>query len=313
MSKILLFYKYVTVSDPKRLMKSQRLLCEQLKLTGRILIAPEGINGTLGGTDHALEAYKSEMLQDPRFSDIDFKESSGSHLDFPRLRIAIRPEIVSLGLDPEKINAKDGGIHLTPEATHSLLEEQPEDLVILDARNNYESQIGTFKNSITPDIENFRDLPKFIDENLKTFEGKRVLMHCTGGIRCERASTYLKSKNVATQVYQIQGGIHRYIEKYPNGHFRGKLYVFDGRVAVKVNEDILGSCYTCQSSCDEYTNCINTLCNNQVILCAECIRNLKNCCSVDCLNLVENKKVTIRAIPKSTKQKSEKKESCKIS
>jgi predicted sulfurtransferase len=166
---------------------------------------------------------------------------------FPRLRIVVRNEVTHLGLDPAIITAKNGGIHLTPEQTHNLLKNAPQDLIIFDARNNYESRIGSFENALKPDIKNFRDLPEYIDNNLDLFKDKEVLMYCTGGIRCERGSAYLKSKNVAKKVYQIEGGIHRYAEKFPDGFFRGKNYVFDGRIAVKVNDDILGSCELCST------------------------------------------------------------------
>ena len=128
------------------------------------------------------------------------------------------------------VTAKNGGKHLTPEETHNLIAQKPNDLVILDARNDYEWRIGAFEGAIKPDIEHFRQFPKFVDDNLEQFKDKQVLMYCTGGIRCERASTYLKEKGVAKNVYQILGGIHRYAEQYPDGFFRGKNYVFDDRI-----------------------------------------------------------------------------------
>lgn len=304
MRKILLYYQYSTISDPNRLADEQRTLCQRLGLKGRIIIAHEGINGTVGGAAEAIKQYKCHLQQDPRFADVDFKESTGDAHDFPRLQVVVRPEIVHLGLNPEIITARDGGMHLTPQATHDLLNKHPDDLVILDARNAYESHIGTFKGSITPDIENFRDLPAFIDKNVELFKDKQVLMHCTGGIRCERASAYLKSKGVTKEVYQINGGIHRYIEQYPDGHFRGKLYVFDGRVAIKVNDDILAQCYTCEKPYDEYTNCVNAQCNKQITLCPDCCKALNNTCSSICQELVVNKKVVIRTLPKKASEQS---------
>ena len=245
MNKIILFYKYIAIEYPKQIMKWQKEICQNLGLMGRILISHEGINGTLGGSTDNLEQYKNLMSAHELFGEIDFKESSGAPECFPRLSVKVRNEAVSLGIPYDHLTPRNGGRHLTPQETHQLLTEKPEDLIILDARNNYEWAVGRFENAITPPIENFRDLPHYLDKNLDTFKNKQVLMYCTGGIRCERATAYLNEKNVAKKVYQIKGGIHRYVEQYPDGFFRGKNYVFDGRIAVKINDDILGSCALC--------------------------------------------------------------------
>lgn len=283
---ILLFYKYVSIEKPKQIQRWLRLLCKRLELKGRILIAHEGINGTVGGPEAATEAFKREFLNHPLFGNTDMKESAGSADDFPRLSVRVRPEVVSLGIDPEKLSTKHTGVHLSPEKTHALISEK-KDLVILDARNNYEARIGKFENAITPDIETFRDFPNYIDENIEQFKNKEVLMYCTGGIRCERATAYLNEKGVAKQVYQVDGGICRYVEKYPDGYFRGKNYVFDDRIAVPVNDDVLTHCDLCQKSADTYTNCVNTLCNKQFIACQECRKTHRYTCSDKCKNLIE--------------------------
>lgn len=298
MGKIILFYKYVDIIYPEQIRKWQQRLCKELKITGRVILAHEGINGTLGGAPEALERYKIEMSHHPLFGSIDFKESVGGTDYFPRLRIVVKNEITHLGINPKEIRADMGGEHLTPEQTHTLLANTPKDLVILDARNEYESRIGAFDNAIKPNIQYFRELPKYIDENLDTFKDKEVLMYCTGGIRCERASAYLKSKNIAKKVYQIEGGIHRYAEQFPDGFFRGKNYVFDGRISVKVNDDILTTCELCSKPYDEFTNCLNASCNKQFIACEECINTINNTCGTLCFELVENKKVVIRKKPK---------------
>lgn len=302
MSKILLFYKYVDITNPEAILSWQKNICQLLNLKGRIIIAHEGINGTLGGTDQEIDAYKRELSNNAEFKDlfcdIDFKESYGPRDCFPRLKIVIKKEIVRLDLDPELITAKNSGHHLTPEQAHNLISKNPEDLVILDTRNNYESRIGTFQNAITPNINTFRELPKYIDNNLEKFKDKKVLMFCTGGVRCERATAYLKSKDVSTEVYQIKGGIHRYVEKYPDGYFRGKNYVFDARIACPINNDILAKCQYCKKDYDNYTNCINAECNIQIIVCTNCISNYHNTCSEKCLDLVLNKKVNIRKLNK---------------
>ncbi|MBT4855963.1 rhodanese-related sulfurtransferase [bacterium] len=292
---ILLYYKYVEVESPKAIMKWQRELCEELELTGRILIAHEGINGTVGGSIESAQAYIKAMNEHPLFGGIDFKISPGSSEYFPRLRIVVKEEICALGVSPEELTVADGGVHLTPEQTHELLSNQPDDLVILDTRNNYESDIGKFDDAIIPDIKNFRDFPQYVEDNLETYKDKPVLMYCTGGVRCERATAYLKQKGIAKEVYQIEGGIQRYGEKYPDGFFRGKNYVFDSRISVKVNDDVLGSCYICEKPNDDYYNCVNALCNRHFIGCKDCIVKYNNACSSQCLTLVEKKEVKERS------------------
>jgi len=286
--KVILFYKYIFIKYPKQIQKWQQKICSQLGLTGRILIAHEGINATLGGTFENIDRYIALMRSHQLFSDIDFKESNGGADCFPRLQIKVKDEIVRLSLDTEKLKASDGGLHLTPEQTHALLSNKPDDLVILDARNNYESQIGRFEDAIIPDIAYFRQFPEFIDQNKEQFRDKTVLMYCTGGIRCERASAYLKLKQVARQVYQVSGGICKYVEKYPNGFFKGKNYVFDGRLSMQVNEEILSQCFLCEKSFDRYTNCLNAACNKHFICCQSCKISCENFCSSPCKDAVLN-------------------------
>ncbi len=294
MGKILLFYKYISIQYPKRILKWQQKMCDELKLHGRILIGAEGINGTVGGEDWAIVRYQAAMNDHELFGDIDFKLSEGDASYFPRMEIKVRDEICKLGIPAEKLTIKDGGVHLTPKQVHELLSDKPKDLVILDTRNNFESRVGTFTGSITPDISHFRDLPTFIDEHLELFKDKQVLMHCTGGVRCERATAYLKKKEIAKEVFQIKGGIVRYTEQYPNGFFRGKNYVFDRRVAVRINDDILSECNLCENPCDSYTNCINMECNAHYISCKQCIVKTNNTCREQCATLVAHGKVKTR-------------------
>lgn len=293
MRKILLFYKYIDIENPIKIRDWQIELCKKLNLKGRILLANEGINGTVGGMAEDINLYIEAMRENFLFHDIDFKESIGIDDDFPRLSVTVKKEIVKLGLDTKEINASMGGIPLSPEEFHSMLENKDNEVVVLDGRNAYESKIGTFESAIKPQINYFREFPKYIDKNLDLFKNKKVLMYCTGGIRCERASAYLKIKGI-NSVYQLKGGIHRYIEKYPNGFFRGKNYVFDGRISVKANEDILSKCEICDITCDDYTSCMNAQCNKQFTACNTCINKLKNTCSNECFELVIQNKTNLR-------------------
>jgi predicted sulfurtransferase len=294
MEKIILFYKYVPIEYPKQILKWQHKLCTDFGLKGRILLAHEGINATLGGTAELIERYKQIMNANPLFEDIDYKESIGSADDFPRLQITVKNTIVNMGIDPEKLTAAQGGRHLSAQEVHDLLSQQNKDLVIIDTRNDYEYAIGRFTNAINPDIKNFREFPEYIDRNIDMFKDKQVLMYCTGGVRCERATAYLKEKDVAKEVYQIKGGIHRYVEQFPDGHFRGKNYVFDKRLALKVNDDILASCSLCQKPCDSYINCINSFCHVHIISCTDCQREYNVTCGRTCQELVAQSAVPIR-------------------
>lgn len=286
--RILLFYKYVQINDPEAVRTWQLELCKKLGLKGRIIIAHEGINATVEGDVEATKEYELAHNAHPLFGNIDFKDSivNGSYDYFPRLKISVKPEIVHIGL-PDQAKLENTGVHLKPNEVHELLNQQPDDLVVLDGRNYYEARVGAFRNAITPKIEYFREFKEYIDSNLDTFKDKQVLMYCTGGIRCERASAYLQEKGVAKTVYQIEGGIHRYVEQYPDGHFRGKNYVFDARVAVPVTNDILTQCDLCGVSCDSFENCRNAQCNNQFIACEECQKSYNNACSSSCKELLE--------------------------
>ena len=296
MGTILLYYKYVDIKDTQAIANWQRALCESLHLTGRIIIAHEGINGTVGGTDENTQKYVDAMNQHELFGNIDFKTANGSSDSFPKLKINIKNEIVRLGADPTKVTVKDTGKHLSPDEVHELLKNKPDNLVILDTRNDYEWKVGKFEDAVLPDIKTFREFPQYVDKHLDDYKDKEVLMYCTGGVRCERATAYLSQKNVAKQVYQVEGGIHRYIEKYPDGFFRGKNYVFDNRITVKVNNDILSQCLLCKCKSDDYTNCLNAICNKHFTVCGDCTTKFKNSCSEKCMNLVATKQ-TIERTP----------------
>lgn len=301
MDTVIIFYKYVHITYPHAIQKWQFSLCRSLNLLGRIILGTEGINGTLQGSKENIELYKKAMLEHPLFATMDFKDDSHDYSSdknktkFPRLRIVIRNEITNMG-QPHLTTEKTGN-YLTPQETHELLAHPPDNLVILDARNRYESKIGAFTNAVKPPIDFFRQLPEYIDNNTELFKDKTVLMYCTAGIRCEKATAYLNTKGIAQKIYQIKGGIHRYVEEYPDGFFRGKNYVFDGRITVKINDDIVGTCDICTIPCDEITNCINAECNKQFVACSPCLEKINNTCDHTCKLLVNNKSVRIRTNP----------------
>lgn len=268
---VLLYYKYVDVKYPKRLRKKQKKLCEELDIKGRIIVSKEGINGTCEGTIENTQKYMDEMLEDKRFSDMDFKISEGTGNAFPKLSVKVRDELVSSYIDelnPKKFTGK----YISADELHSWFETGKE-FYLVDMRNDYEYISGHFENSIFSGFSNFRDLPQVL-EKLKALKNKTIVTCCTGGIRCEKASGLLV-KNGFNDVYQVKNGIQTYMEKYPNKHFKGKLYVFDGRVTVGFNTDspeheVIGKCDLCGKKCDDYVNCANLSCHRHFIACENC-------------------------------------------
>ncbi|NXI10299.1 TSTD2 protein, partial [Irena cyanogastra] len=289
---VLLYYCYCEVRDPGKLCAWQKALCQHLHLTGKVRVASEGINGTVGGSKVATSLYIKVMLSQPLFKDIlcqeDFKSSAGGAYCFPDLRVGVFKEIVPMGIDPKIVSYKETGIHLSPQEFHREVEQYlsqatqgQSDTILLDCRNFYESKIGHFQGCLAPDIRKFSYFPSYVDENLELFKDKRVLMYCTGGIRCERGSAYLRSKAVCREVYQLKGGIHKYLEEFPDGFYRGKLFVFDDRYAICSNEDIISACRYCGVLWDQYKLCSSQHCRQLVLTCPSCCsKGLTACCPV---------------------------------
>ncbi|XP_074657688.1 thiosulfate sulfurtransferase/rhodanese-like domain-containing protein 2 isoform X2 [Tubulanus polymorphus] len=289
--QILLYYKYRWIEDPDGLLSWQTQLCERLQLTGKVRIGIEGINGTVGGSTASTETYIDAMLKHKLFSEMtreDFKKSPGSAADFScGLKIGIYKEIVPMGIEPTEIQFSESSDHLSPEEFNRKVEahlqqsdDERRDTVLIDCRNFYETKIGKFEGAVTPDIRKFSYWPEYVDKNIDLFENKDVLMYCTGGIRCERGSAYLKSKGICRNIYQLKGGIHRYIERFPNGLYRGKLFVFDDRNSIQSNDDVISKCQYCSSPWDTYVQCTSAHCRLLVLSCDTCRRDrqLTTCC-----------------------------------
>lgn len=267
MQKIILFYKFVPVIDPTMTMRWQRQLCLRLNLTGRIIISQHGINGTVGGELADIKAYIKEMNATDTFKDIEFKWSDGSRDDFPRLSVKVRKELVTLAPD-EDFDVFNKGTPLRPDAWHKYLEEHP-DAIVLDARNEYESNIGKFKGAIAPKIKAFKEVKQELD---KLPKDQPVLTYCTGDIRCEYLSAYMKHKGFQ-DVYHLDGGIVKYGEAFgDDGFWEGKCYVFDKRVSIPFSDQSkdVGECVHCEASTSRYINCANLRCNDHVLVCTSC-------------------------------------------
>lgn len=285
--QILLYYKYVHIENPDEVMAWQREICQELGMTGRIIIAQEGINGTAEGTKENTEEYIKRLQADPRFADINFKRSFGTGNAFPKLSIKLRSEIVGLRLGEKDINPNQiTGKYLGVEELHDWF-ERGEEFYIVDMRNDYEHASGHFVNSILPKLTNFRDLPDILAD-LSHLKDKKVLTVCTGGVRCEKASGFLVA-NGFSDVYQLKDGIVSYMERYPNQHFLGKLYVFDNRILMGFNTNapehvVVGRCVKCNKPEETYTNCAYSPCHLQLICCDECLtaNNGTIYCSAEC-------------------------------
>jgi UPF0176 protein len=289
---IILFYKYVAIENPEELRKTQLDLCARLGLKGRIIVAKEGINVTLEGTNENIEAYLKEFLADGRFTNTHIKKSIGTGEAFPKLSVKVRKEIVTLGLeediDPNQITGK----HLKPEELKKWYDEGRE-FYVIDMRNDYEFKVGRFKDSVLMPVQNFRDIPKALSyiENLRD---KTVVPVCTGGVRCEKASGLLVREGFK-DVYQLDGGIVSYMEKFPASEFEGTLYVFDKRITMDFDtlnnlgrkHKVVGKCEKCDSFSERYVNCKNKQCNKHFICCENCSEeDGKSFCGLECRNLV---------------------------
>ncbi len=304
MHQILLYYRYVNIEDPKLEMARQRAVCEVLGLTGRVIVAEEGINGTLEGTLENTEKYMEWMKADKRFKNIHWKLSEGTGDAFPKLSVKVRKEIVSLHLhDPEGKQASYGagdqdidpnkitGIHLPPHELRKWY-EKGEEFYIVDMRNDYELKVGKFENTIFPGMENFRDLRDKLPE-LEYLKDKKVLTVCTGGVRCEKASGLLKQAGF-NDVYQLDGGIVSYMKKYPGENFKGSLYVFDKRITMHYNDpakhEIIGKCERCDRATEKYANCAHYTCHKHFIICDACReKDQKPYCSEKCRDEMREK------------------------
>ncbi len=287
MQKILLYYKFAPIKDPEAVRLWQRALCEQLNVKGRILISEHGLNGTVGGEIDDLKAYAKQTKAFTPFKGITFKWSDGSRDDFPRLSIRVRPEIVTFGV-PNEIKVDEQGVvgsgkHLKPEQVHQLVKERGDDVVFFDGRNAYEAAVGKFKNAVVPDTRTTRDFITELDsDKFNDIKDKPVVTYCTGGVRCEVLSALMKNRGFK-EVYQIDGGIVKYGEKYKDeGLWEGSLYIFDQRMGTKFSDKAvdIGICVHCGTKTSNYENCADVTCNNLVLICKDCAPTQQFC--ADC-------------------------------
>jgi UPF0176 protein len=283
--QVLLYYLYTDIENPEAFRDAHRALCEELELKGRIIVGKEGINGTVSGTVANCDKYREAMAADPVTATTEFKIDPEQGHVFPKLSVKARDEIVTLGLGEDDFSPNDcTGNYMEPAEWKDAIKDP--NAVIIDARNDYEWDLGRFKNSIRPPVPAFRDLPQWIRDNREKFEGKKILTYCTGGIRCEKFSGFLVKEGFE-DVSQLHGGIVKYgKDPVAKGEdFDGQCYVFDKRIGVPVNHvnpEVVATCVNCGEPSERYVNCANKMCNAQHFCCEKCEEASLRCCCDEC-------------------------------
>lgn len=289
--RILLYYLYTKIENPEKYTEQHLKFCKSLGVLGRIIIAGEGINGTVSGTVDQCNAYIAAMHMDPRFEKMEFKIDEADGHAFKKMFVRYRSEIVTMNLDEDIDPNTLSGKKLEPEEFHEYL--QRDDVVVIDGRNDYEYDLGHFPKAVRPEVRVFKQFPEWIRSNKEKFEGKKILAYCTGGIRCEKL-TGLFLREGYKDVFHLHGGIINYgkNKNVKGKDWLGKCYVFDERISVPVNRtdpyEIISRCFHCGKPCDRYVNCARLECHSQFLCCDECETKTKRSCSEKCRNSDRN-------------------------
>ncbi|MGB5915555.1 MAG: rhodanese-related sulfurtransferase [Phormidesmis sp.] len=266
------FYKFVALPDYKDLQSPLKALCQQQQVKGTILLAAEGINGTIAGTRQGIDAVFAYIRSDQRLRDIDIKEFPATAVPFAKLKVRLKKEIVTIGL-PEVSPTKQVGTYVPPQQWNEIIAAP--DVTVVDTRNNYEVGMGTFKGAQNPETNVFNEFPDYVKENLDPNKNKKVAMFCTGGIRCEKASSYLLSQGFE-RVYHLKGGILKYLEEVPKEEslWQGECFVFDERVAIKhgLETGTYDMCYACGHPISESDR--ESVAFESEVSCPHCIKAL---------------------------------------
>lgn len=286
MYRVLLYYKYVKIANPEDFAIFHLEYCKSLGLRGRILIAPEGINGTCSGTYEMTEKYMKYMNTVPYFKDMEYKIDDVEGHVFKKMHVRFKQELVTFRLEKDLDPNVISGVHLKPKEWLEKIQE--EDVIILDGRTDYEFDLGHFKNAMRPPLKSFREFPEWVSSEFIQNKDKKILTYCTGGVRCEKLSGYLLDAGFK-EVYQLDGGIIKYSKdpEVKGKLFEGKCYVFDERISVPVNfadeYTVTGKCLHCGKPTDRYVNCANLDCHKQHFECEECEEKWARSCSVECM------------------------------
>ena len=282
------FYQYYKIENPQLFRDKLFLEWDKLEVLGRTYVSYEGINAQISVPAENFLALKDQLDAISFLKDIRLNVAvEQDNKSFLKLKVKVRKKIVADGLDDDTFDVTDKGVHLSAKEFNEMLANP--NTVCVDMRNHYESEIGHFEGAVTPDVDTFRDSLDIIEEDLKEHkEDKKLVMYCTGGIRCEKASAYYKHKGFK-QVYQLEGGIIEYArqieEEGLENKFLGKNFVFDHRRGERISNEIISNCHQCGAPCDTHTNCANEACHLLFIQCDDCKSKMDNCCSNECKDI----------------------------
>lgn len=283
------FYKYAVIKNPKLFRDYLFLNWQPLNVLGRIYVSFEGLNAQLSVPSKNLEEFKSQLNEISFLKKIRLNIAIESDdFSFLKLKIKVRSKIVSDGLNDDLLDFTNPGDHLDAKKFNQILNNK--DTICVDMRNHYESEIGHFKNAILPNVDTFKESLHFVEKKYSNYkENKNIVLYCTGGIRCEKASAFLKHKGY-NNVFQLEGGIIEYTnqvkKKGIENKFIGKNFVFDQRKAERISEDVISRCHQCGKKSDSHVNCVNEACHLLFIQCERCSKKMKNCCSNECVEII---------------------------
>lgn len=286
--KTISFYQYANIGNVPLFRDHFYGLLEPCEVLGRIYVASEGVNGQISVPEDRYIDFCHAMNQITFLENIRHNYAiDDDGKSFYKLTIKVRPKIVADGLNDKSFDVTNKGIHLSAAEFNAITDR--EDAVVIDMRNHYESEVGHFEGAITPDVETFRESLPLIANMLEEHRDKHIVMYCTGGIRCEKASAYFKHKGFE-KVYQLNGGIIEYARQVqqdglPN-KFVGKNFVFDERLGERISSEVIAKCHQCGESCDEHTNCANDQCHILFIQCSDCKDKYDGCCSAKCADFI---------------------------
>ncbi|MEX0962098.1 MAG: rhodanese-related sulfurtransferase [Simkaniaceae bacterium] len=281
--KVIAWYLFTELEDPYSEIKRQKDFLSKLDVKGRIYISEEGVNAQMSASNASAEAYIEWIRKDGNFSCVDFKIHEADEHAFDRLTIKYRDQLVAMD---QKIDTRLTGAHVPPKEWAKMIEEKDPDTILIDVRNDYESEVGHFDGALKPSISTFREFPGYADQLVEQYDPKktRVMMYCTGGIRCELYSALMRERGFE-EVFQLDGGVIKYGLEEGTKHWRGRLFVFDDRLVVPISEDndeVISSCSFCKKPSDRYYNCAHMDCNELFLSCLECVEEMKGCCSEAC-------------------------------
>lgn len=283
------FYKYANIGNVDVFRDHFYLLLSEMGTYGRIYVAHEGVNGQISVPSDRMEDLRNALDQ------ITFLEGCRLNVaidddgkSFYKLVIKIRHKIVADGIEDESFSVADNAVHISAEEYNRLTDK--EDTIVIDMRNHYEHEVGHFKGAIRPDVETFRESLPIVEEILEDNKDKDVIMYCTGGIRCEKATAYFKHRGF-NNLYQLDGGIIEYARQADeagiSNKFIGKNFVFDDRLGERISEDVIAKCHQCGEACDSHTNCANDACHILFIQCDNCKDKYDGCCSTTCSDFIK--------------------------